>query len=80
METQDPNDPPRTWGDAPGWYKVGPLALQNRTCPFARFLRANGATPYQPGASPQVRDPGIAPGTRPRTTPWPHPLQLLQSR
>lgn len=46
-----------SWGDAPGWYQAGPLALQDQTCASSRslasFSRAKGATSYQPGASPQ---------------------------
>jgi hypothetical protein len=47
---------PRSWGDAPGWYGMGPSALKSRQAPedvIAPLLRANGAMQYQPGASPQ---------------------------
>ena len=37
-----------TQGVALGWYETGPLALGIRQAP-----RAKGASPYQPGASPQ---------------------------
>lgn len=36
-----------SWGDAPRWDEAGPLALN---------LRANGALPSQPGATPQVTE------------------------
>ena len=48
---------PSTQGVALGWYGNGPLALRIRqTRPRRRdvpFFRANGAPPYQPGATPQ---------------------------
>lgn len=37
-----------TQGVALGWYGTGPLALGIR-----QGLRAKGASPYQPGATPQ---------------------------
>lgn len=47
-----------TQGVALGWYGTGPFALEIRQAPRAKgatssFFRANGASPYQPGASPQ---------------------------
>ena len=47
-----------TQGVALGWYETGPLALRIRQTPRANgstpsFFRAKGASPYQPGASPQ---------------------------
>ena len=49
----------QTWGDAPGWYRAGPLALKSdqQPKPQARLFRANGATSYQPGATPQDHRP-----------------------
>jgi hypothetical protein len=35
------------WGDAPGWYRAGPLALQNRTRLYADF--------YAPTVQPHTR-------------------------
>ena len=47
-----------TQGVALGWNETGPLALRIRQTPRAKgatssFFRAKGASPYQPGASPQ---------------------------
>jgi hypothetical protein len=53
----------RTWGFTPGWYRTAPSALSQRalemhTTPLRITTTppksAKGATPYQPGAEPQV--------------------------
>lgn len=83
-----------TQGCALGWYGTGPLALRIRRGLHAKgatssFFRAKGASPYQPGASPQdCRPPNIprakgpaytSEGQRPSTgaspQEWDHPTK-----
>lgn len=52
---------PHSWGDAPGWYGSGPLALRTKGAqPIFRrvpFYRAKGASPYQPRPTAWDRHP-----------------------
>ena len=57
---------PVTQGVALGWHEAGALPLNKHTRPAQDAENANGAAPYQPGATPQETNPSTSRGPKVR--------------